>query len=117
MIGIFFIRLKEKTLNNLIEYLVSFAVGGLLGGSFFHLLPESLETENPSIFTYVLSGIVFFFLIERGRTNCPRVEIRTISTSMASPSKHSKTKLIYIVLPGLPDAGRQPDAKGPRAGR
>jgi len=63
--GIFFIGMKEKTLDNLIEYLVSFAVGGLLGGSFFHLLPESLEAGDPSIFTYMLSGIVFFFIIEK----------------------------------------------------
>lgn len=44
---------------------MSFAVGSLLGGSFFHLLPESMEAKEPSIFTYVLSGIAFFFIIEK----------------------------------------------------
>ena len=63
--GIFFIRMKEKTLDDLIEYLISFAIGGLLGGSFLHLLPESMEAGDPLIFTYMLFGIVFFFIIEK----------------------------------------------------
>ncbi len=65
LIGIFFIGMKQDTLTKAIKYLVSFAVGGLLGGAFFHLLPESMETGNPSIFVYVLSGIMIFFLIEK----------------------------------------------------
>jgi len=65
LIGIFFIGIKQDTLTKVIKYLVSFAVGGLLGGAFFHLLPESMETGNPSLFVYVLSGIMIFFLIEK----------------------------------------------------
>jgi zinc and cadmium transporter len=65
LIGIFFIGMKQDTLTKVIKYLVSFAVGGLLGGAFFHLLPESMETRNPFLFVYVLSGIMIFFLIER----------------------------------------------------
>lgn len=65
LVGILFIGMKEKTLDNLIEYLVSFAVGGLLGGSFFHLLPEAAESETPLMYTYILFGIIFFFLLEK----------------------------------------------------
>jgi len=65
LIGIFFIGMKQDTLTKIIKYLVSFAVGGLLGGAFFHLLPESMETGNPFLFVYVLSGIMIFFLIEK----------------------------------------------------
>jgi zinc and cadmium transporter len=65
LIGIFFIGMKQDTLTKVIKYLVSFAVGGLLGGTFFHLLPESMESGNPSMFGYVLSGILIFFLIEK----------------------------------------------------
>jgi zinc and cadmium transporter len=65
LIGIFFIGMKQATLTKAIKYLVSFAVGGLLGGAFFHLLPESMESGNPALFVYVLSGIMIFFLIEK----------------------------------------------------
>ena len=65
LIGIFFIGMKQDTLTKVIKYLVSFAVGGLLGGAFFHLLPESMASGNPSMFVYVLSGILLFFLIEK----------------------------------------------------
>lgn len=64
LIGVFFICLKNNTLERFIESFVSFAVGGLLGGAFFHLLPESMESSDSSIFLYVLSGIIVFFLIE-----------------------------------------------------
>lgn len=65
LIGIFFVGMKQDTLTKVIKYLVSFAVGGLLGGAFFHLLPESMESGERSMFVYVLSGIIIFFLIEK----------------------------------------------------
>ena len=65
LIGIFFIGMKQDALTKIIKYLVSFAVGGLLSSAFFHLLPESLESGNPAIFVYVLSGIMIFFVIEK----------------------------------------------------
>lgn len=65
LIGIFFIGMREKTLEGIIEHLVSFAVGGLLGGAFFHLLPEAAESKNPFMFTYILFGIILFFLLEK----------------------------------------------------
>jgi len=64
LVGIFFIGLKNNVLERFLELFVSFAVGGLLGGAFFHLLPESVESTGSSIFIYVLSGIITFFLIE-----------------------------------------------------
>lgn len=65
LIGIFFIGMKEDTLEKIIKYLVSFAVGGLLGGALLHLLPESMESGNSHLFIHVLSGILLFFLIEK----------------------------------------------------
>ena len=65
LIGVFFIGMKTDRFENVIEQLVSFAVGGLLGGAFLHLLPEAMEAGNPSIFSYVLSGIIGFFLVEK----------------------------------------------------
>jgi len=65
LVGIFFIGMKTDRFENFIEHLVSFAVGGLLGGAFLHLLPEAMESGNPSIFSSVLSGIIVFFLVEK----------------------------------------------------
>lgn len=65
LIGVLFIGLKEQTLNSVIEHFASFAVGGLLGGAFFHLLPEAAESKSPLIFTHMLFGIILFFLLEK----------------------------------------------------
>ncbi len=63
--GICFIRLKESTLEKFLDYLVSFAVGGLLGAAFLHLLPEAVESGNAYLFSHALAGIVVFLLVER----------------------------------------------------
>ncbi len=65
LLGIIFIGLRKNNFEKIVEFLVSFAVGGLLGGAFFHLLPESLESGDPAIFTYSLIGIILFFIVER----------------------------------------------------
>lgn len=67
LIGIFFLLVREKTLNSIIFVLVGFAAGGLLGGAFFHLLPKSIEkTSNPTLpFLYAILGFILFFILER----------------------------------------------------
>jgi len=66
-IGIVTLSLKDKILKRILIYLVSFSAGGLMGGAFFHLLPESIEEGNEPllVFSYVLAGFCLFFLIER----------------------------------------------------
>lgn len=65
LVGILFTGLKESPPDRLLEYFVSFAAGGLLGGAFFHLLPEAAGADDPRNFSYVLSGILVFFLVEK----------------------------------------------------
>lgn len=59
--------LSDKILKNILIYLVSFSAGGLMGGAFFHLLPESLEQlDNPLlIFVAVIVGFCAFFIVEK----------------------------------------------------
>ena len=53
------------------HYLSSFAAGSLLGAAFFDLLPEAIHEadavgwDHSVVFLLVLSGIIFFFLLER----------------------------------------------------
>jgi zinc and cadmium transporter len=64
--GIFFLSFKEKFLDNILYYLVSFSSGAILGAAFFDLIPESAELINlERMLLFVATGFVFFYLMER----------------------------------------------------
>lgn len=64
LIGIVFIFLKIKT-QKIIELLVGFATGALLGDAFFHILPDTLENFRAlAIAPFILLGIFLFFILE-----------------------------------------------------
>ena len=65
LIGIIFLGLKEDVLKRMMESLISLASGGLLGGAFIHLIPESLEMGGNSSLNYVIVGLIFFFVMEK----------------------------------------------------
>lgn len=68
--GILLLYNKKFSLR-ISHYLAAFAAGTLLAGAFLDLLPEALELideqggDIPGLFTWVLGGILFFFLLER----------------------------------------------------
>jgi zinc and cadmium transporter len=66
-IGLLTISIKEKKLEKIVLYLVSFAAGGLLGGAFIHLIPEAVEEVGfgINVSLYILAGIVVSFIIEK----------------------------------------------------
>lgn len=46
--------------------MVGFSAGGLIGGAFFHLLPESIEcSKSINTFLFTIIGFVVFFILER----------------------------------------------------
>ena len=52
--------------TRLVPWLVSYAVGTLLGASLFNLLPEALETQPAQATMYtVVAGILTFFILEK----------------------------------------------------
>lgn len=65
--GGFFLLWKERLAYRWASLLVSFAAGTLLAAAFLDLLPEAIgESQNPaSLFSYVLGGVLLFFLIEK----------------------------------------------------
>lgn len=58
--------IDDSTRSKLIPWLVSYAVGALLGVSMLALLPTTLEQLPPDrVFTTLLSGILLFFVLEK----------------------------------------------------
>ncbi len=65
LIGILTLLLNEKRMQNILPLLISFAAGSLLAAAFLDILPEALELNGTvEIFTYVLIGIIVFFILE-----------------------------------------------------
>ncbi len=67
LVGIATLILQKNVLEKSMLCLVSFAVGGLLGGAFIHLIPESIEEINNVMLVsmLILSGIILFFVFEK----------------------------------------------------
>jgi len=67
LVGVVTISLSTDRLRRITLFLVSFAVGGLLGDAFIHLLPESFEElgTNLLVSSYVIFGILIFFVLEK----------------------------------------------------
>ena len=56
----------DRIRTRLVPWLVSYAVGALLGVALLLLLPEALETLRPAqVFATLLSGIMVFFVLEK----------------------------------------------------
>jgi zinc and cadmium transporter len=67
LIGIVFLSVKPARLQKIIFVLVSFAVGGLFGDAFLHLLPESfyILQNHVLIGELIIAGILVFFVLEK----------------------------------------------------
>lgn len=66
LIGVFTLAIKEGLLRKIIFSLIGFSAGALIGGAFLHILPEVLNKNRSEIvFTYVIVGLVLFFMMER----------------------------------------------------
>lgn len=67
LLGIFLIFIKPKSLNRLTLFFVSFAIGGLLGDAFIHLIPQSFNFFESSTTSslFILVGILIFFILEK----------------------------------------------------
>ncbi len=67
IIGVMTLFFNEKFLKKIILLLVALSAGALIGGAFFHLIPESIEFFglNNNVFLYVVIGFSTFFLLEQ----------------------------------------------------
>lgn len=66
LVGVVVLYIKEKLLDRILFYLVAYAAGALLGGAFFHLLPEAVEESGCfTPFLYTIVGFCLFFILEK----------------------------------------------------
>lgn len=67
LVGVFFLSLRGSRLQRILLFLVSFAVGGLFGDAFIHLLPETFRRMgiNLTASLYIIVGILIFFVLEK----------------------------------------------------
>ena len=65
--GLFLISLKAETLKGTLIFLICFAIGTLLGNTFFHLLPEAYFHISDTSLTawFVSGGFLAFLLVDR----------------------------------------------------
>jgi len=66
-VGVIALLLSEKVFNKILIFMIAFAAGGLIGGAFLHLLPESFTLIHDPVvgFIYTLSGFILFFILEK----------------------------------------------------
>ena len=67
LLGVVTLSLKEATLKRLLLPLVALSAGSLLGGAFFHMIPEAIDKTGTelSVYIYVVAGFSFFLLLEQ----------------------------------------------------
>jgi zinc and cadmium transporter len=67
LVGVVALALNKKRLQSMLIFLVSFAVGGLFGDVFIHILPDAFEeASQPLVVSFgVLGGILLFFVLEK----------------------------------------------------
>jgi len=67
LVGIFALLIKDNLLKKILFLLIGFSAGGLIGGAFLHLLPESIHESQSaiSVFLFTIAGFVFFLVLEK----------------------------------------------------
>ncbi len=66
LVGVLVLVLSQKRLAEVNLLLISLAAGTMMGGAFFHLLPESLtELEPRLVGLMTIVGFLVFFVLER----------------------------------------------------
>lgn len=103
LIGVFTFTISEEKLKKFLLFLVSFSTGSLLGGVFFHLIPEAVEEFGFGKKTafLILIGLLVFFILEKfiGWRHCH------IPTSTSHPHPLTYLNIIGDALHNFIDGG------------
>ena len=64
--GIMTLTMSRQKLNRILLVLVALSAGSMMGGAFFHLLPEAAKSlEIDQVYLIVFAAFTLFFLIEK----------------------------------------------------
>jgi zinc and cadmium transporter len=67
LIGIFTLSLSEDRLHEILNFLIAYSAGTILGASLFDLMPEAVKlVDEHLVFPIIAFGFVFFMFLERG---------------------------------------------------
>jgi len=93
LLGAVFLTFQRKLLDSITTYLLAFSSGILLGTVFYDLVPEGYGGIQQHVFTWVIVGLVTFFILEKfihWHSHVEEIEGQT----------HSKKHLAYLTLVG-----------------
>ena len=95
--GLLLLRQRTERLRSLAPWLVSFAVGALLGGAVLHLIPEAFERlgSGPALSLYLLAGFLGFFVLEKF------LWLHGHDRGMVSPSRLQPVAVLNLIGDGL----------------
>jgi zinc and cadmium transporter len=65
LLGAVFIVFQRKILDSITTYLLAFSSGILLGTTFYDLIPEGYDGLQGNVYTWVIAGLVAFFILEK----------------------------------------------------
>ena len=67
LVGLFVLSRAKEKLERITPYLVSLAVGALLGGAVLHLIPRAVQESGAglTVWLYLLAGFVGSFVLEK----------------------------------------------------
>ncbi|MDR2853937.1 MAG: ZIP family metal transporter, partial [Prevotellaceae bacterium] len=107
-VGIFLLSLREKTLRRVLILLICFAIGALLGNSFFDLIPATYsQISNPAFASaLILGGFLLFLFIDQILHRKTQISVsQNIKSygylSLASDAIHNFTDGILIAIAWL----------------
>lgn len=67
LVGLVTVLMPRPMLERLLLPLVALAAGSLLGGAFFHMLPEAIDAmgNRLAVYVWLMAGFVTFFVLEQ----------------------------------------------------